>query len=310
MNLSARIRLLTAVIAIAVSSAWMSADDPPQYSDWGPPENLGPVINTAEFELGAAISKDGLSLYFTAGPSLTETDIYVSQRASEDDAWGTPLNLGPAINTPSQEAAPAFSPDGHLLFFHSVRPDGLGGADLYVARRHNKRDDFGWGLPVNLGPLVNSASNDTQPVLFDDKTAGVIMMYFTSNRPGGLGNTDIYASESQLDDSFGPAVLVAELSSATGDQGPAIRRDGLEMIFTSGRQPQLGFQDLFVSTRTHTSDPWGIPANLGAVVNSNMTDGKANLSFDGLTLYITSPRAGGYGQWDLWVTTRTKLKGR
>jgi hypothetical protein len=82
-------------------------------------------------------------------------------------------------------ADPNISPDGHLLFFDSNRPGDCGGEDIWVSRRNNKRDDFGWQGPVNLGCAINSPQGDGAPTYFEDEETGIIMMYFGSNRPGG-----------------------------------------------------------------------------------------------------------------------------
>jgi hypothetical protein len=290
-----------------------------QFGPWSAPVNLGPTINTAPyFEQGAAISKDGLSLYFHSnrpggydGEWYGGTDIYVSQRPSTDLPWGTPRNLGPKINTAANEASPMLSHDGHRLYFHSGRPGGFGGADLYVSRRYNKRDDLGWQAAENLGSGVNTAAQEQQPCIFEDDVTGIVTLYFTSNRPGGLGGNDIYASELQPDETFRPAILVAELSSPANDGGPTIRRDGLEIIFPSNRLGSLGSfgdDDLWLSTRANTSDPWSPPENMGPVVNTVYTDGLPELSFDGTTLYFNSADPT-RTSFDLFVTTRTKLQG-
>jgi len=286
----------------------------PRFSDWSAPINVGPPVNTALVEQGPAISKDGLSLYFTCLDclgGLGGIDIWVSQRATPADPWGPPQNLGPNINTAANDAGPSLSVDGHRLYFISNRAGGLGNNDLYVARRQDKRDDLSWQPAVHLGNLINTAANDVAPQPFEDE-AGTTILYFTSNRPGGTGANDIYASELGPDGTFGPATLVAELSSPQGDQGTAIRRDGLEMILASDRPGTMGLLDLWVSTRLRTSDPWSSPVNLGATVNGTGNDAGAELSFDGTTLYFHSAdRAGNVGGpfFDLWVTTREHLRG-
>jgi len=130
----------------------------------------------------------------------------------------------------------------------------------------------------------------------------------SADRPGGTGDGDIYASDLQPDETFGPAVEVVELSSAKTDFGPAIRRDGLEIIWGTFRPPSVGNMDLSVSTRPSTSDPWSTPISLGPVVNSMGADNRPALSFDGTELYFQSTRSGGFGAQDLYVSRRTKLK--
>ncbi len=287
-----------------------------EFSAWSAPVNLGPPVNVGEFfEQGPAISADGLSLYFHSNGlrgGFGRYDLWASQRASVDDPWGPPQNLGPNINTADQEYGAMLSHDGHRLYFFSNRPGGFGQTDIYVSRRHNKRDDFAWRTPENLGPGVNSPYGEGQPWVYEDEATGITYLYFNSNRPGGLGGTDIYVSQLQPDETFGPAVLVQELSSPYEDAGVTIRRDGLEVIFSSNRPGSIdGYDDLWVSTRQSTSDPWSEPVNLGPVVNSWALDQTPELSFDGTTLYFQGPPRAGtpWTHLDLWMSTRTKLTG-
>jgi hypothetical protein len=285
------------------------SDDEARFTEWTAPVNLGPVVNSSSTEAGVFITRDGLSLYFSSyrPGGYGSLDIWVAERASVEDNWGTPQNLGPDINTSSSETTPTVSVDGHWLYLASDRPGGLGGQDLYVSRRHSTRDNFGWELPFNLGSGVNSTAAERGPALFEDDDTGTVSLYFSSARSGGIGLEDIYASTLQADDTFGPAVLIPELSSASGDSNPAIRRDGLEMFLGSARTGQLGGTDLWVSTRPTTLDPWSAPVNLGPVVNSAYLDFRPAISFDGTALYFHSARPGGIGEYDLYVTTRTRI---
>ncbi len=286
------------------------AGDRLAYGPWTEPRNLGPVINTAFIDGDPAISKDGLSLYISTDRpgGLGDLDIWVSQRASVDDPWGPPQPLGPNVNSDAADLAPAFSPDGHWMYFGSLRTGGCGGADIYVSHRHDAKDDFGWEPAVNLGCVVNTASDELFPTFFEDEALGTTTLYYASNRPGGRGDFDIYVSpRGDEDGAFGPGALVAELSSSGRDSRTAIRRDGLEIFLASDRPGGLGDRDLYVATRARTLDAWSTPVNLGPVVNSAARDGAPALSFDGTTLYFFSRRLGGFGASDLYVTTRQQI---
>jgi len=297
-------------------TAEMTADDAPAYGPWSAPVNLGPVVNSPYNENHPAISKDGLSLYISSDRpgGWGGADIWVSQRASADDPWSAPQNLGPNINSAGNDLAPTFTIDGHWMYFHSTgdasrRTYGL--ADLFVARRHDKRDDFGWGVAENLGSVVNGPYADAGPTYFEDEATGITTLYFTvqNNPPTSDQGFDIYATTRMGDDgAWGAPALVPELSSPFRDTRTTIRRDGLEMIMSTGRPGGLGSEDLWVSTRASTLDPWSTPVNLGAVVNSTAFDGAPALSFDGTTLYFFSERAGGFGKRDLYVTTRERSR--
>jgi Periplasmic component of the Tol biopolymer transport system len=295
-----------------------------RFSDWSEPVNLGEKVNSPAGDFFPVISKDGLSLYFTSSrahgePSRIDWDIYVCTRGSVSEPWGTAQALGPNINTAFDEGAPAFSPDGHWMFFSSTRDGGEGGNDIYVSRRHDKRDDFGWEPAVNIGTGVNTDFNEASPAIVEDKATGAMLLYFDSNRPGGPGpqtddaahnGNDIYVSARGMDRTFGPPVAVEELNTGFQERQPAIRRDGLEIFFASNRTGGLGLLDLWVSTRETTSDPWNEPVNLGSAVNTALNDAGPALSFDATTLFFQATRPGGIGAFDVLATTRTKVTGR
>src|SRR5437870_8186333 len=298
------------VLTLLVIVIGLPAAQAQKYSDWSTPVSLGPVINSAFNDQQPAISKDGLSLYFTSNRpgGLGGFDMYVSQRACVDDPWGSPVNLGATVNTTFDEGNPAFSRDEHLLFFQSKRPGGFGGIDLWVSQREHTHDDFDWQPAVNLGPGVNSAADDNGPSYFGNEDDGAPQLYFGSTRAGGLGGADIYLSEQMADGSFGPAVLVTELSSVANENDPSIRHDGLDIFFHSNRVGSTGTAlDLWVATRESTLDPWSTPVNLGNTINTVFLEQNAYLSSDNRTLLFSSDRPGGSGGLDLYMSTRTKL---
>lgn len=165
--------------AIVLVWAFTASSRAQNYSDWSVPVNLGPTVNSAFLERAPAISKDGLSLYFgsTRPFGFGGEDIYVSQRETRDDEWGPPINLGPIINTTSDETVPALSRDGHLLFFTSGRLGGFGAIDIWVSRREHTHDDFAWQPAENLGAGVNSTFTDAGPSYFDNDEVGVPQLY-------------------------------------------------------------------------------------------------------------------------------------
>lgn len=258
------------LLALAASPAGAQ-----HFSDWSAPVHLADP-NSVGTETEPYVSKDGRSLYFACSDcpgGLGGNDLYVSRRASVAEPWGPPENLGPTVNSAYAEGNPTLSIDGHSLYFTSNRPDGYGGNDIYVSRRHNKRDDFGWRLPENLGPGINTSANEAEVSLFeDDEDSGTTVLYFASNRPGGLGGDDIYVSTLQPDETFGPAVLVPELSSPKDDRGPNLRRDGREIFFTSNRAGSLlnlqglPSYDIWTATRPSTADPWSTPVSVDPLV--------------------------------------------
>lgn len=274
-------------------------------SEWSVPVNVGAPVNSPAGEMNAALSPDELSLYFTSprAGGLGITDIWVSQRACDGCPWETPVNLGAPINSPSQDAGPRLSNDGHLLFFQSDRPGGHGSVDIYVSRRDNPKDDFGWGPPVNLGTDVNTADVESGADYLQSAEDGAANLYF--NRGLGQQNDIYYAPVKRDGETRGPAVLVSELNSTTTDIHASVRKDGREVFFSSMRVGGLGAADLWTSTRRSVHESWSTPVNLGAPLNTTANDQQPSLSDDGRTLLFTSDRPGGLGGNDLWFSTRT-----
>lgn len=291
-------------------TAFAKSGNAQHFGDWGIPTNVGTPVSSASLDGCPFISKDGLSLYFASNRSggYGGNDIYVSERAHVDADWGTPANLGPTINTNSDEVCPSITVDGHHLYFVSARAGGCGAQDLYVSRRQNKHEQA-WEPGENLGCQINSAQNDFTPSLFEDDS-GLLNLYFSSNRPGGVGSIDIYVSTLDTNGMFGSAINVAELNTSADDQRPNVRqRDGLEIFFESNRTGSLG-SDLWTATRESTSISWSSPAALGVDVNSPLSDGRPSLSWDGTKLYFHSNRSGTLGNLDIYVTIRAKQNGQ
>jgi Tol biopolymer transport system component len=110
----------------------------------------------------------------------------------------------------------------------------------------------------------------------------------------------------KADFTFGEPLNMGQIiNSSVFDTSPCISPDSLELYFASERSGGSGGDDLYVTTRPKVIDPWGEPMNLGQTVNSSFHDWKPSISTDGLSLYFTSGRSGGYGGYsDIWMTTR------
>lgn len=276
-------------------------------SEWSAPLNLGSTINSTFNEQAPSLSPDGLSLYFGSNrpraAGSTDTDIWVSHRSCRDCPWETPVNLGPVVNSNVGDNGPSLSLDGHLLFFTSART-GIGLNDIYVSRRANPKDDFGWGPPVLLGPGVNTTAFEAGAEYVQSAEDGVENFYF--NRGPSQAAQDIYiASITRDGETREPAVLVSELSDPTAnDAAASVRTDGREIFFGSSRITGVGGLDVWFSVRQSVHDPWSAPENLAAV-NSTAGDQQPSLSSDSRTLLFASDRLGSLGGTDIWMATRT-----
>ena len=140
-----------------------------------------------------SLSSDGCELYFGSDRpgGYGDVDIWVASRATTNHPWEAPVNLGPFVNSSAEEATPSLSLDNLLLMIGGDVsgphiPGGYGQADLWAAVRTSIVDP--WGKPSNLGSAVNSPSFEYAPTVSPDGT----MLYFASDRDGGIGDLDIW----------------------------------------------------------------------------------------------------------------------
>jgi len=203
---------------------------------WGTPKIMERPINSSYFEDGACMTADGNTIFFISerGQDVKAKggqkgygngDIWMSKRKSKTE-WDTPTNLGPEINTPYDEGGIYITPDGKTLFFCSQGHNSMGGYDIFKSTNVNGK----WSKAVNLGYPINSVNNETSFCLSVDGKTG----YISSNRPGGLGERDIYlVNLSGYDaltgvvrtDPNAPRLSILKGTVFTGETGQPIQAD-------------------------------------------------------------------------------------
>lgn len=172
------------------------------------------------------------------------------------------------ISTEAIEHGAAFTPDGESLYFtrRSGRwGDGGGPSSIMVAHRSGD----GWSRPEPAS--FNSDFDDSDPFVSPDGAR----IYFTSNRPGGLGAADIWVFEPARGGADNPRPLAGDVNSAGEEYSPVITLSG-NLYFASTRPGGLGRGDLYVAEPT--GEGFGAPRNLGPEVNSPF--GEWNLLVD------------------------------
>ena len=139
-----------------------------------------PFNNPAYAYLHPSISEDGSVLYFASDKpgGYGGTDIYRALRTTS--GWGTPINLGPVVNTTEDEAFPFFIEN--TLYFTSNGHGGLGGLDIFRSEQANGE----FTPPINLAYPINSTADDFSLVTSTDQRNG----YFASSR---TGNDDLFS---------------------------------------------------------------------------------------------------------------------
>lgn len=154
---------------------------------WGKVQNLGPEVNSEEWDSHPAINLTGDTLFFASGRKggFGGTDIYFSAK-SKNGKWEKAKNLGPAINTIGVEVSPFIHPKFNILYFSSNNQLlNFGNFDIYKSYYFNSN----WSEPRNIGPLVNGIGDE---FYFTIDSESKLLFYARSDK-GNMENLNLYS---------------------------------------------------------------------------------------------------------------------
>jgi len=243
------------------------------------PQPLTGKINNFAMQYFPALTADEKSIIFTKrdGPGMQhDEDIYIS-RKDEQGEWMEPESISAAINTSFNEGTSSISADGRTLIFTSCQGrKTYGSCDLFISHKIGDH----WSEPENLGPKVNSPAWESQPSLSPDGRT----LYFVSDRRGGLGRRDIWASHLGDDGEWSQAVnLGPPVNTAEDEVSPFIHANNRTLYFASKGFKGFGGFDLYSSELI--DGRWTEPENLGYPLNTH---------HDEVSLFITPNGRKGY----------------
>lgn len=271
-------------------------------------KNLGNVINTIYPEYVPLISADEKTLIFTSrrptgtGGKLDDNDnmyfedVFISHR--ENNLWTTPVSIGKKINSKRHDACVGLNPNGRTLYLY--KPDkkikeGVSG-DIYQSDLVNGE----WTSPARLNNNINT--NYWEPsacISFDEKT-----LYFSSNRPGGIGGLDLYKS-TFTNGEWGPAVnLGPDVNTIFDEDAPFMHSDNKTLYFSSKGHQNMGDYDIFYTIFDDKKQAWSNPENIGYPLNSADNDIYFSWNQNDNKAYFSSLREDSYGEKDIYTAQR------
>jgi len=192
------------------------------------------------------------------GREKGQEDFFESEKVNGQ--WTKIKNLGEPINTVENEGSQTISFNGQFLFFTACnRRDSKGRCDIYMSEKNAEA----WTSAINIGEPVNSSAWESQPCLSPDGRT----LYFSSNRPGGVGGKDIWIS--RLND-YGfwsqPMNLGDSINTQGDENSPFIHYDNQTLYYSTNGLPGLGGQDIVVSRKK--KGVWSKPVNMGYPLNT------------------------------------------
>lgn len=257
--------------------------------------NVGLPINTEASEYVPVISSDEQTMLFTYRGKRSKggfEDIFHSTKLNNNQ-WDEPKPLDDNINGYDHDACIALSPDGQILFVYKDTKDKKG--EIYYSNLTG-RD---WSTPKPLlGEVNTNYWEGSASLSADGKT-----LFFTSDKPAGLGGRDIYKAILINDSIWGNIEnLGPTINTPYNDDAPFIHPDGRTLVFSSEGHNSMGGYDIF-HTQLQKDGTWLPPTNIGVPVNSPDRDTYYVLSADGKTGYFSSGRPGGFGLQDIYTAS-------
>lgn len=255
-------------------------------------EDYAPVLNEAEDEIiFTSRRRDGNLNQNVADDNKPFEDIFIARK--KDGVWEYASNIGSHVNTEFHDSNLALSADGKTLYI--LKDEGNG--DIYYCKQ---LPDGSWGAALPLPGKVNSSFEEKSvSISKDGKT-----LYFSSNRPGGLGGTDIYQATQDASGAWTNIKnLGPRINTPFDEEGPFIGYDMVTLYFSSKGHKNMGGYDIFRSVYDPKEGKWSPAENLGYPINTPDDDIFYITSADGKRAYYSSVREDGLGYTDIYLIT-------
>ncbi len=269
--------------------------------------NIGPPINTAAYEYAPVLPiNESFMVFAYRGPNSKGgkqtfpgkpsekgeyfEDIFISHKKDSTKwGWGEPHSISPLINTTGNDAPLYLSHDGQKLYL--FRNVGLGSGDIFVSYLKGTE----WSVPEKMKGINSNYWEGSVCFSPDEK-----FVYFSSERPNGLGGRDIWFAQRMPDGNYGNIKnLGPTINTSFDEDAPFVTADGKIMFFSSTGHNSTGGYDVFRSD--FKNGKWGTPYNIGKPVNTNQDDKYYWVSADGQRGYYSSERKGGFVLQDIYL---------
>ncbi len=266
-----------------------------------PIKNVGEPINSSFPEYVPLVSKDeGMMIFTSRRPNTTGRnvdmqglfmeDIYISYK-DDRDSWSEPVN-DLKFNTPDHDACVGLSADGKTLILY--RSDN--GGDLFISSFDGKE----WLESIPLYEL-NTPHWESSACFSADNQ----FIYFTSDKPGGYGGSDIYRATLNEDGEYDRIInLGPEINTRYDEDAPQIHSDGKTLFFSSKGHQGLGGYDIYSTIYDEVKGEWEKPRNIGYPINTPDDDIYFTLLANGTKGYFSSYRNDSRGEKDIYSISR------
>ena len=235
-------------------------------------ETLGGKINIVAINHKSAVSGDGNTMVYTCEMG-EENSIYMSQKVG--GKWSPPFEITSQLSNQRDISSSSLNYDGTKLFIYKL-DDFVG--NIYVSNY----SDGSWSKLMKLNNNINTKYYESHASVSKDGN----MLFFTSNRDGGEGGCDIYISELQPDETWGPARNIgSSINTPFNEDTPFLTNNDSILFFSSEGHYTMGGYDIFKAKKKQNT--WQKPENIGYSINTTDDDLFFQPLGDGTTAYYS-----------------------
>lgn len=203
---------------------------------WTAPINITSEVQSDGDQYPTFLSYDGNELYLRKEDNF-EANLYISRKVN--GVWTKSKSIGRTVNSKYWDGNACVSKDGNTLYFSSNRKESHGAMDIFKSTKLPNGD---WGVPVNVGPKINTIFNEDNPILTEDGKR----LYFTSQGHQNMGGYDVFYSEILPDGTFGdPVNLGYPINTSDDDIYFYPVQNGTSAFTSLLQKGNVGMEDLF-----------------------------------------------------------------
>ena len=274
-------------------------------------ENLGKEVNSPFDDLDPFITPNKTVLVYSSNrqdgnqclvprKAGFTTDLYLS--SFKLGKWSKAVNMGSVVNTPLNERVVSINDDASQIFLYIDNEESTKDGDIYLAVARNKVFD----TPFSLKGLVNSKEEESAACISDDGS----MLVFSSDRPGGAGQKDLYIAKRLPDQSWGePRRLKDNVNTPYNEDFPMLTNDDKTLYFCSEGHNSMGGLDIFRTEWIDTLNAWSNPVNVGYPINTPEDNFSISFTSNKNEGFISSIRPEGMGGYDIYSIIFTQAEG-
>jgi len=260
--------------------------------------NMGPGVNSLKADYGPTIGNVDTILLFTSKRNVHSQTL---ERKYDEDLFYSVQEFGlwmdavefKTINTSYNEGSACLSKDGkHLYFARCDSPDSKGSCDIFIA---DLKPDNTWGNVRNLGANINTIYWDSHPSLSHSGDT----LFFSSDRKGGFGMTDIYYSVKDAKGEWLPAKNMGPIINTRGQEVSPFFHHKFNVLYFSSNGHPLNFGDFDIYKSYKQGNNWGEPKNVGPLVNGSGSEYYFTIDSKSEKLYYASSEGNDPANLDL-----------